>query len=183
MKSSVQPRRFVRVAIVSDTHGFLDGRIVAVIENCDLAVHAGDIGSYAVLQDLRPKTGKVIAVAGNNDIEGCWSANEAHIVKALPKTAKLDLPGGTLVVEHGERHGFHTPCHTALREAHPEARVIVYGHTHKLVCDKSHTPWVLNPGAAGRTRTHGGPSCLVLIADENQWSIQINRFEQDEAAA
>jgi putative phosphoesterase len=183
MQSSLQPRRFVRVAIVSDTHGFLDDRIASVIETCDLVVHAGDIGNYSVLQDLQTKTSKVIAVAGNNDIEGRWSAHEAHIVKELPKTAELDLPGGKLVVEHGERHGFHSPCHTALREAHPGAKVIVYGHTHKLVCDKNQIPWVINPGAAGRTRTHGGPSCLVLIADENQWSIQINRFEQDEAAA
>jgi hypothetical protein len=37
-------------------------------------------------------------------------------------------------------------------------------------------PWVLNPGAAGRTRTYGGPSCLLLIAGETDWKVEVHRF-------
>jgi predicted phosphodiesterase len=85
-------------------------------------------------------------------------------------------------VEHGHTHGHQQPSHESLRKTHPNARVIVYGHTHKQVCDKDETPWVINPGAAGATRTRGGPSCLVLTAsDEQEWSIEALRFSEQAA--
>jgi putative phosphoesterase len=170
------PGRFARVAIVSDTHGYLDERIAGIVETCDYAVHAGDIVSASVLEAMKPKQGHVVAVSGNNDHAYVWSKSEAHIVNGLPEVAELELPGGKLVVEHGHKHGMSMPCHDSLRHAHPDARVIVYGHSHKIVIDKSQAPWVINPGAAGRERTHGGPSCLVLVADINQWSVETQRF-------
>jgi len=170
------PRRYARVAIISDTHGFLDERVAAIVASCDYVVHAGDICKASVLDALKPQQGTVVAVAGNNDLENMWSPAESQIVNELPQVAELDLPGGKLVVEHGHQHGMSSPCHDSLRRAHSSARVIVYGHTHKLVIDKSGSPWVVNPGAAGRIRTHGGPSCLILIADENQWSLELQRF-------
>jgi hypothetical protein len=33
-----------RVAILADTHGFLDPRVAEQVAECDLAIHAGDIG-------------------------------------------------------------------------------------------------------------------------------------------
>ena len=46
--------------------------------------------------------------------------------------------------------------------------------------DKSGTPWVVNPGAAGKTRTHGGPSCLVITCSEDEeWNIKKHRFSDD----
>ena len=37
----------LRIGIVSDTHGHLDPRIAALIEDCDIAVHAGDIMGHS----------------------------------------------------------------------------------------------------------------------------------------
>jgi len=39
----------MRVGIIADTHGFLDPRIADYIADCDLAVHAGDVGGADVL--------------------------------------------------------------------------------------------------------------------------------------
>ncbi len=164
------------VAIVSDTHGFLDPRIVKIIHDCHYAVHAGDVMAASVLDAMRPRSGRVIAVAGNNDVPEKWSEFEIDIVQQLPRVAELELPGGILVIEHGHRHGHHAPRHDLLRRAHPHARAIVYGHSHQLVCDQDELPWVINPGAAGRVRTHGGPSCLVLTATREQWSFTPHRF-------
>lgn len=172
----------VRVAIVSDTHGFIDPRIVRLIHDCDYAVHAGDVLSADVLDAMTPRSRTVLAVAGNNDVPAKWSRFEADRVEALPQVAQLELPGGLLVVEHGHRHGHHAPRHDLLRRAHPHARVIVYGHSHKLVIDQDATPWVLNPGAAGRVRTHGGPSCLVLNVERGHWSVETHRFALHEDA-
>jgi predicted phosphodiesterase len=66
--------------------------------------------------------------------------------------------------------------HAKLRQRYPQARAIVYGHSHHLVADRDALPWVLNPGAAGRTRTYGGPSCMVIEATDSDWRLSIHRF-------
>lgn len=164
-----------RVAIISDTHTHLDSRIADLIRDCDYAVHAGDIGCNEILEQMQPRLGR-IAVVGNNDFVGAWPGAQSHIVEKLPSIAELHLPGGILAIEHGHRHGRHQPDHGALRASHPAARAVVYGHTHKMVCDTSEDKWVLNPGAAGLTRNHGGPSCLLLTAANESWQLEQIRF-------
>ncbi len=164
------------VAILSDTHHYLDPRIAELVTSCDIAIHAGDICGAKVLQALHPKSGKWVAVRGNNDALQLWAKEESAIIANIPEVAHVDLPGGILAVEHGHKHGTQQPCHASLRKAHHQARAIVYGHTHKMLCDETQLPWILNPGAAGRTRTRGGPSCLVLTATPEKWSVQSYRF-------
>jgi putative phosphoesterase len=166
-----------RVAIISDTHSYLSPHIIKLIKQCDIAIHAGDIGCKAILDSMQPKSGKTLAVCGNNDLPYIWATDEAHVVEKIPQTTELDLPGGKLAMEHGHVHGIHTPSHEKLRKAHQHAKVVVYGHTHKQVIDDSETPWVINPGAAGKTRNHGGPSCLILNANPSKWEIERYKFD------
>lgn len=169
----------VNVAIISDTHSYLHPEIDAIIRRCDIAIHAGDIGDADILVSMKPLTGKVIAVAGNNDHERVWPSHQADQVKDIPRIAKLMLPGGIVKIEHGHQHDMHKPDHADLRRAHSEARLIVYGHTHSKVIDDFKLPWVVNPGAAGATRTRGGASCLVLSASEALWKLDSYRFDGD----
>jgi putative phosphoesterase len=166
----------IRVAILSDTHGFVCPDVLDIVNSCDVAVHAGDIGSKKVLDQLDAGAGSSYAVRGNNDVPGLWAGDELEVLGTLPWVTEIDLPGGMLAVEHGHTHGPIRPDHASLRTAHPSARVIVYGHTHKLLVDRSTSPWVINPGAAGRTRNRGGPSCLVLHASPDSWDIETFRF-------
>ena len=166
----------VRVAILSDTHGVVDERIAALVRDCDYAVHAGDILGAAVLAALQPRRA-VIAVRGNNDVPFKWPPAEHAVLRTLPQDARLELPGGMLAVTHGDRIYELSDRHGRLRRLYPDARAIVYGHSHHLTLDQAVTPWILNPGAAGRTRTHGGPSCLILTASEDTWDVQVQRFE------
>jgi predicted phosphodiesterase len=53
---------------------------------------------------------------------------------------------------------------------------VVYGHSHRLVCDQTEVPWILNPGGAGLVRTFGGPSCLILTVGARRWRTEIVRF-------
>jgi len=165
------------VAIISDTHAVLDPRIAEVICHADIAIHAGDIGSAGILSSMHPKTGRVIAVAGNNDQSILWPAEESEVLDSIPEIAELELPGGSIAIEHGHRHGFNTPDHQSLRKAHPGVKLVIYGHTHQQVIDDSSTPWVANPGAAGATRTNGGPSYLLLTASEQDWTIESIRLD------
>jgi putative phosphoesterase len=170
----------VSVGILSDTHGYLDERIAEVIRDCDYAIHAGDIMGAHVLEQLQPRK-SVIAVAGNNDYPGVWNEDETDIVTALPRTTSLELPGGTVNIEHGHRLGGF-PDHDQLRWDHAEVKLVVYGHTHKRIIDQQAEPWIVNPGAAGRERTKGGPSCLVLHASESEWRFETVLFADSAAA-
>ena len=166
-------RRKITIGILSDTHGWIDPNIQEVLADADWIVHAGDVMGASVLRTLEDLAGqsRVVAVAGNNDV-----GDRAPNGDGLPAVAEIPLPGGTLVVTHGDQFGA-APAHEQLREAWPGARTIVYGHTHRLVCDQEDLPWVLNPGAAGRIRVHEGPSCLMLTVDGAGWTVQTHRFE------
>jgi putative phosphoesterase len=167
----------VTVGILSDSHGYLDPRIADTVNQCDYIIHAGDIFNAHVLEQLKPKK-ELIAVAGNNDYPGLWKDEETDIVKALPVTARLELPGGLIFVEHGHRLGNH-PEHKDFRKNHADARLVVYGHTHHRIIDQEAEPWVVNPGASGKVRNHGGPSCLVLHAGEDEWKIDTVLFNEE----
>ena len=160
-----------RVAILADTHGFLDPRIAERVTECDYAIHAGDVGGADVLCSLNPTT-SVVAIRGNNDTADKWAESESHFLENLPEVAEVALPGGTMVVTHGDDNRSLTERHKYLRKRYPQARVVVYGHSHRLTMDCDEVPWVLNPGAAGRTRIHGGPSCLLLTCSNQEWHVE-----------
>lgn len=159
------------VAVLADTHGFLDPRISERIAECDYAVHAGDVGGADVLCSLNPRE-SVVAIRGNNDTADKWADSELHFLENLPATAEMTLPGGSLVVVHGDDRRGLRERHQHLRRAYPQARAVVYGHSHRLAMDCDEVPWILNPGAAGRTRVHGGPSCLLLRCTDSEWQIE-----------
>ena len=172
-----------RVAILSDTHGRLDPRIAGVVACCDCAVHAGDIGAAAVLAALRPLMNTVVAVLGNNDVAEKLDAQDWTMLREMPIEARLELRGGLLVVVHGHKAGPASRRHAWLRSRYPAARAVVYGHSHRLACDQTQAPWILNPGSAGLTRTFGGPSCQVLTTGGRRWMIETVRFPPPVTAA
>ena len=166
----------MKVAIISDTHGVIAPSVLEQVGACDLCVHAGDIGGAQVLLDIEQTGVPVIAVLGNNDVAGKWPAAEAALIDSIPQSQCVELPGGTLCVEHGHRVNPVSARHEKLRSKYSAATAIVYGHSHHLVIDDSEFPWVLNPGASGKSRTYGGPSCLLLtISTARRWKIKVFR--------
>lgn len=165
----------MRALLLSDTHGVLDARIAQLAARCDVAVHAGDVGSMAVLDALRDACGKLIAVRGNNDVVTKWPVTDRAALAALPLQAEATLPGGTLMVVHGDAYASQRR-HDRLRAVFATARAVLYGHSHRMIVDDARRPWVLNAGAAGRARTYGGPSCLVLHASALSWRVEEFRF-------
>lgn len=162
------------MVLLGDTHGILDPRVLDVAEEADLIVHTGDVGGPAVLEALDATRRPWQAVTGNNDTPAKW--NDPQRLGELPPELRIELPGGPLVIEHGHRANPAKARHAVLRARHPDARAIAYGHSHRLVVDDAERPWVLNPGAAGRSRTFGGPSCLRLFAGVRGWRVETLRF-------
>lgn len=167
----------LEIAIISDTHGEIHAEILRQINQCDIVIHAGDICGYQVLAQIQPRQGHIIAVAGNNDRPYVWDVKHWSIVKSLPQQVQIQVTGGQIAVEHGHVHDMYKPSHSDLRQAHPDARLVIYGHTHHLIIDDQQEGWVINPGAAGKTRTHGGASWVKLIVTSNEWKTIGQRIE------
>ncbi|WP_428095711.1 metallophosphoesterase family protein [Candidatus Thioglobus sp.] len=156
------------IGILSDTHGFIHPGIISLINQCDIAIHAGDIIDKESLLLLKPKQ-KLVAVQGNND---------AHLTQ-FKMVEKIDLPGGFIMVDHGHTHGHAKPSHGSLKNTYADAKMVVYGHSHKQLIEQDSTPWIVNPGAAGNVRNHGGSKCLVLtIISAQNWQIKSHIFSQ-----
>ena len=157
----------IKVGILSDTHGTIHPRVVELMNDCDFVIHAGDVMDENSLEKINPSK-RMIAVKGNND---------GHI-SSLSDIECLELPGGDIVVEHGHMHGHYEPSHQSLRDSHPKAKAIVYGHTHVQVLDCKQTPWVINPGSAGPVRNYGGARCLLLTIDnQGVWNIKPHIYD------
>lgn len=163
----------VTVGLISDTHGTLERALLPLLAEVDVIVHAGDLLDPGELRQLTPTSGHVVVVRGNNDTPGQWPEGTEALLDTLPERAYLQLPGGLLVVEHGHRANPARSRHERLRRRHPAARAIVYGHTHRRVIDTDSTPWVLNPGAAGRQRAFGGIGFLRLTATADEWWVEV----------
>ena len=161
----------MRVGIISDTHGHIDLDILTHLAGCELILHAGDIGSSSVLHRLRAICNNVIPVRGNNDCAAKWSSQEHEELTGISKLAEIKLPGGNIVLTHGDTFDPPAQRHENLRRHFTSSTAIVYGHSHLLVCDQGQKPWVLNPGAAGKSRTNGGASCLLVSINDMQWSV------------
>ncbi len=166
----------VTIALIADTHGYLDPRVAEVAAGCDRAVHAGDVGGDHILAALDHDGAPALAVAGNNDTPRHWPEDDQSRLADLPPEVELALPGGRLVVVHGHQWPARAR-HARMRGRWPTAAAIVCGHSHRRMIDTETAPWVLNPGAAGRSRAYGGPSCLVLRAAGAGWQITEHRFE------
>lgn len=171
----------LRVGVVSDTHGHIDTDIYTHLEGCGLILHAGDIGSSRVLHQLREICENVIAVQGNNDCTEKWPAQEHRELMCIGKLAEIKLPGGSIMLMHGDAYGMPGRRHAEMRQHFADSAAIVYGHSHMLVCDQDARPWVLNPGAAGKSRTRGGASCLHMSVSAGQWEVSEHRAPQQNA--
>lgn len=164
-----------KVLIVSDTHGQIDENISQMSQNVDFVLHCGDIGDAHVLSALQPRQ-RVHVITGNNDTPARAPEHDLPLLASLSETVVLDLPGGTLLAVHGHRQVPASKRHQLLRRLYPDVRCIAYGHSHRMLIDNDDIPQVVNPGAAGRDRTHGGPSCVLLDAAPDRWFFSRHRF-------
>lgn len=133
------------IALVSDTHGYVDPRLEIAVEGAEAILHAGDVGGAVVLERLA-EFAPVHAVRGNND----------------DKIGGLGLPLHVDVELGGVRfHIVHQRPHAKPRDG---TDIVVFGHSHRpLIEHRGGLLWV-NPGAAGRAGFHRIQTCMLLDA-------------------
>lgn len=133
---SLRGGRRALVGVISDTHGLMRPEALAALRGVRHIVHAGDIGSAAVLEALA-RIAPVTAVRGNND-HGAWA-------DALPAHVTLDIAGVHL-------HVVHERAALALDPAGAGIAVVVTGHSHRPSVTRDGPVLFLNPGSAGPRR-------------------------------
>jgi hypothetical protein len=124
------------IGVISDTHALMREEALRLLAGVELIIHAGDVGSTAVL-DALARIAPVHAVRGNVD-GGSWA-------EALPANRVVEAEGARIFVLH----------RMADLDFDPAARgfaAVVFGHSHKPSQEVRNGVLYLNPGSAGPRR-------------------------------
>jgi putative phosphoesterase len=126
----------MKVGVISDTHGLLRPEALTALEGCEKIIHAGDIGSPEILDQLA-SIAPLHVVRGNNDQDALWTEN-------LPDLLRFDVNGWQALLVHDI---VDVPV---LLE--PGIKLVITGHSHKPCIEWRGGQLYLNPGSAGRRR-------------------------------
>lgn len=132
-----------KILLLSDTHGYMDDRILAYAEKADEIWHAGDIGDLSVTDELK-KINPLKAVFGNID--------SAEIRKEFPLHNRFFCEKVDVWITHiGGYPGKYSPAIREEIKAKPP-KLFICGHSHilKVMYDKNLKLLHMNPGAAGK---------------------------------
>jgi putative phosphoesterase len=146
----LRPDGSLRLVVVGDTHGRPDPRAAGIIaaQRPDHILHAGDIGSLAVLDDLAALA-PVTAVRGNIDAG----------VPDLADVVTLDVRDGdctliTLLMLHIAVYGPKLRADAARLARAAGASIVVCGHSHVPFLGLDRGITVVNAGSIGPRRFH-----------------------------
>lgn len=153
----------MRVAVLADTHAprFWKGcppGVARALEEVDLVLHAGDVCTPAVLDELAAYA-PVLVVRGNNDGDdvAAWGATEV---------LETELEGVRVAMLHdsgpAKRRG------ARLRRRFPAADLVVFGHSH-IPWDQVHEGQrAFNPGSPTDRRRQPRPTMGELELHEGR---------------
>jgi uncharacterized protein len=177
----------MRIGVVSDTHGFFDTHLSPLFHGVDEILHAGDVGSEAVLDQLRALA-PVRAVRGNVDsqtlglpptITGSWGNVRIHILHELPKpqSAIRDWTQADPLEGKPAEH-----CRRFLECFPDDCRVVIFGHSHEPCALILEGKLFFNPGSAGKKR-FSLPRCCGML-DISALAVQatflgLERYNED----
>jgi putative phosphoesterase len=138
----------MKIGLLSDTHSYLDPKVLEHFSKCDQIWHAGDIGDPGViteLQSIKP----VKAVFGNiddKDLQVLW-----------PENYSVDIEGMSVLMTHigGTPPRYNPRVKKLLAEKNPD--LFICGHSHILKIGRDaqlNNMLFVNPGAAGNHGFH-----------------------------
>ena len=154
----------MRIGLISDTHGYLDPRILEHFGECDEVWHAGDWGGIEIadhLSSFKPLRG----VYGNID--------DQKVRKQFSRDLLFEICGLRIFMTHigGYPNRYDKRVREILETEAPD--IFICGHSHilKVVRDKRlNNLLVLNPGAAGHQGLHKIRTVLRFSARDSKLS-------------
>ena len=145
----------MNIGVISDTHNFLDPKILDCFAGVDHILHAGDIGNSSIISELE-EIAPVTAVYGNTDA-------------GLPfkETEIIELGARMFLIHHIVNP--HAPGDRVKeRIARTQPDVVVFGHTHRTFCETIGGVLYFNPGSAGKPKFGLGRTVAILHCDETE---------------
>jgi len=138
----------MKIGLLSDTHSYLDPKILSYFSNCDEIWHAGDMGDAVVVNELE-KFKPLRAVFGNID--------DKDMQVRFPEDLWFTCEGLTVWMTHigGAPPNYNPRIKKILKDKVPD--IFICGHSHILRVKKDATyknMLYLNPGAAGNHGFH-----------------------------
>lgn len=150
-----------RILLLSDTHGYLDARILEYAKQADEIWHAGDMGTWRVAEALQ-KVRPLRAVYGN--IDG------AELRREFPLDLRFRCEGVNVWMTH--IGGYPKRYEKRVRDGLGEqpCQLFISGHSHilKVMYDNDRQLLHMNPGAAGRAGLHQVRTMLRFAIDGDQ---------------
>jgi putative phosphoesterase len=151
--------------VIADTHiprraRALPEGLIPHLERADLVLHAGDQMDPALLEELAAYA-PVRAERGNLDPPDL----------DLPESLEFELGGVRLAMIHdsGRKQG----RRARLRRRFPDARVIIFGHSHIPFLEDEDDLMLLNPGSPTDRRRQPRHTFALLRAEEGEVQAEI----------
>jgi putative phosphoesterase len=151
--------------VIADTHiprraKALPEALIPHLERADLVVHAGDLMDPALLDELAAYA-PVKAVRGNLDPPDL----------DLPETLEFEFGDARVAMIHdsGRKQG----RRTRLRRRFPDARVVVFGHSHIPFLEDEDGLMLLNPGSPTDKRRQPRHTFALFRAEERRVTAEI----------
>lgn len=151
-------RRAIRIGVLADTHGVFDPAILRHFAGVSRIVHAGDIGSRLVIEQLET-IAPVTAVSGNVD---------AYEESGFPTEATIQLNGFRIAIRHVlfEVGKLTKEGRSFLDRIRPD--ICIFGHTHQPRNEWLDGTLLFNPGSAGPKRFKLQRSLGLLTISEDK---------------
>jgi len=147
-----------RIGLLSDTHGYIDEKILIFFSDCDEIWHAGDIGNIetaVVLSDFKP----LRAVYGNID------GTDVRIV--YPNFQIFTCENVNVLMTHigGYPGKYEKGVKEIIKELKPDLFISGHSHILKVMYDKENNLLHINPGAAGNSGLHKKQTAIRFVIE------------------
>ncbi len=151
----------MRIGLLSDTHGWLDPKLLEFFEGCDEVWHCGDIGTMEVAEELE-RHFIVRAVYGN--IDG------GMMRRVYPETDVFTCEGVKVLMTHIGGYPGHYDMRIKSRLLQERPKLFVCGHSHiaKVMYDRKLACLHINPGAAGRYGFHKVRTAVRFVIEAGE---------------
>ena len=151
----------LRIALLSDTHNYLDPKIFKYFDTCDQIWHAGDIGTISIADELS-KIKPVIAVYGNIDGQDVRKVHPLNQIFMCEKVKILMTHIG------GYPNRYSIEALKGIKENKPSLFISGHSHILKVMYDEKYKLLHINPGAAGNHGFHAVKTMVRFTIDEDK---------------
>ena len=150
-----------KILLLSDTHNYIDNKILKYVKQADEVWHAGDIGDLKVTDAIK-KLKPLRAVYGNID--------DAKARLEFPEHNRFKCEDVNVWITHigGYPNRYDIRVRERIKQNPPDLFICGHSHILKVMSDKKLNLLHMNPGAIGKYGIHNVRTMLRFEIDGNK---------------